>query len=71
MSTLITCPSCKHEFAPEDAIARVLEKEYQQKFEHDRQKLAMQFAAQAKELEQKMLDFEKRRKERINSSWSA
>lgn len=65
MSTLITCPSCKHEFAPEDAIARVLEKEYQQKFEHDRQKLAMQFAAQAKELEQKMLDFEKK-KEREN-----
>ena len=61
MSTLITCPSCKYEFAPEDAIARVLEKEYQQKFENDRQKLAMQYAGQAKELEQKMLDFEKKK----------
>ena len=58
MPTLITCPSCKHQFAPEDAIARSLEKEYKEKFDADRQKLNKQFADQQNELEQKNREFE-------------
>ena len=29
MDTLITCPKCQHKFAPQEAIAQALEKEYQ------------------------------------------
>ncbi|MEO6134029.1 MAG: DUF2130 domain-containing protein [Ginsengibacter sp.] len=58
MPTLITCPSCKHQFAPEDAIARSLEKEYKEKFDTDRQNLVKQFADQQNKLEQKNREFE-------------
>lgn len=58
MPTLITCPSCKNQFAPEDAIARSLEKEYKEKFDADRQNLIKQFADQQNELEQKNREFE-------------
>ena len=61
MPTLITCPNCKHEFAPEDAIAKSLEKEYQEKFNNDRQKLLKQFSDQQKILEDQQKEFEKKK----------
>ena len=61
MPTLITCPNCKHEFAPEDAIAKSLEKEYQEKFNNDRQKLLKQFSDQQKTLEDQQKEFEKKK----------
>lgn len=61
MPTLITCPNCKHEFAPEDAIAKSLEKEYQEKFDNDRQKLMKQFSEQEKTLEEQKREFEKKK----------
>ncbi len=61
MATLIICPACKHEFAPENAIAKSLEKEYQEKFNTDRQKLLKQFAEQQKILEEQQKDFEKKK----------
>jgi hypothetical protein len=57
----ITCPNCKHEFAPEDAIAKSLEKEYEEKFNVDRQKLLKQFSEQQQILEQQQKDFEKKK----------
>jgi hypothetical protein len=61
MPTLITCPSCKHEFAPEDAIAKSLEKEYEEKFNNDRQRLLKQFSEQQQIFEQQQKDFEKKK----------
>ncbi len=61
MATLITCPSCQHEFAPEHAIAKTLEKEYEQRFNNDRQKLLSQFAEQQKRLEEQQKEFEKKK----------
>ena len=61
MPTLIICPSCKHQFAPEDAIAKSLEKEYQEKFNNDRQKLLKQFSDQQKILEEQQREFEKKK----------
>jgi hypothetical protein len=61
MPTLIICPNCKHEFAPEDAIAQSLEKEYQEKFNNDRQKLLKQFSDQQKILEEQQKEFEKKK----------
>jgi len=57
----ITCPNCKHEFAPEDAIAKSLEKEYEEKFNVDRQKLLKQFSEQQQILEQQQKDFQKKK----------
>jgi len=57
----ITCPNCKHEFAPEDAIAKSLEKEYEEKFNADRQKLLKQFSEQQQILEQQQKDFQKKK----------
>jgi hypothetical protein len=65
MPTLIICPSCKHQFAPEDAIAKSLEKEYEEKFNNDRQKLLKQFSDQQKILEEQQKEFE-RKKENEN-----
>ncbi len=61
MATLIICPSCKNEFAPEDAIAKSLEKEYEIKLNADRQKLLKQFSDQQKILEDQQKDFEKKK----------
>jgi len=61
MQTLITCPNCKHEFAPEDAIAKSLEKEYELKFNRDRQQLLSQFSQRQKELDQLQKEFEKKK----------
>lgn len=63
MPTLITCPSCKHEFAPEDAIAKSLEKEYEDKLNRERQKLGKQFSEQEKLLEEQKKDFEKKKEQ--------
>jgi hypothetical protein len=69
MPTLITCPNCKNEFAPEDAIAKSLEKEYAEKFNSDRQKLVKQFSDQQKDLEEQQKDFEKK-KEQANEMFA-
>lgn len=69
MPTLIKCPSCKHEFAPEDAIAKSLEKEFQEKFNNDRQQLMKQFAGQQSALEEQKREFEKK-KEKENQLFS-
>jgi hypothetical protein len=69
MPTLIKCPSCKHEFAPEDAIAKSLEKEFQEKFNNDRQQLMKQFAGQQSALEEQIREFEKK-KEKENQLFS-
>ena len=69
MPTLIKCPSCKHEFAPEDAIAKAREKEFQEKFNNDRQQLMKQFAGQQSALEEQKREFEKK-KEKENQLFS-
>ncbi len=61
MPTLIICPSCKNQFAPEDAIAKSLEKEYEERFNKDRQKLLNQFSDQQKLFEDQQRDFEKKK----------
>jgi hypothetical protein len=61
MDTLITCPNCKHKFAPQEAIAQALEKEYQEKFNTDREKLLAQFSAQQKLLQEQQKEFEKKK----------
>jgi hypothetical protein len=61
MPTLIICPACQHEFASEDAIAKSLEKEYEEKFNNDRKKLAKQFSDQQKILEDQQKEFEKKK----------
>jgi hypothetical protein len=65
MESLIKCPNCSHEFAPREAIAQALEKEYQDKLNRDRQKLTEQFSSQQKLLQQQQMEFEKK-KEREN-----
>jgi len=61
MPTLITCPHCKHEFAPEDAIAKSLEKDFAEKLNTERQQLARKFADQEKLLEDQRKEFEKKK----------
>ncbi|MEO6637408.1 MAG: DUF2130 domain-containing protein [Ginsengibacter sp.] len=61
MPTLITCPNCKNEFAPEDAIAKTLEKDYAEKFNRDSEKLRNKYAEEEKRLEEQRKEFEKRK----------
>ncbi len=61
MPTLITCPNCKNEFAPEDAIAKTLEKEYAEKFNRDTEKLRNKYAEEEKKLEEQRKEFEKKK----------
>jgi len=61
MTTLIICPACKNEFAPQEAIAKSLEKEYEKKFNTDRQKLLQQFSEQQKLLDEQQREFEKKK----------
>ena len=58
MSTLITCPNCKSEFAPEDAIAKTLEKEYADRFNDQRSQMVKEFSLQQQQLENQRRDFE-------------
>ncbi len=60
MATII-CPNCHHEFEPEDAITKSIEKEYRERFNQDRQKLLAQFSAQQKLLEEQQKEFEKKK----------
>jgi len=60
MATII-CPNCHHEFEPQDAIAKSIEKEYKEKFDQDRQNLLARFTAQQKLLEQQQKEFEKKK----------
>ena len=69
MDTLITCPNCQHKFAPQEAIAQALEKEYQEKFNQDRKRLTDQFSAQQKQFQQQQQDFEKK-KEKENEMFA-
>jgi len=66
MSTLIKCPSCTFEFAPEDAIAKTLEKEFQEKINAERQKLRQQVSEQEAELENQRREFEKKKENENN-----
>ena len=61
MPTLIICPSCKTEFAPEDAIAKSLEKEYEDKFNKNRETLLKQYNEREKILEDQQKEFEKKK----------
>ena len=61
MDTLITCPNCNHKFAPQEAIAQALEKEYHEKLNQDRKRLSEQFSAQQKQLQQQQQEFEKKK----------
>lgn len=58
---MITCPNCKHNFEPEDAIAKSLEKEYQEKFNQDRQRLSDQFSQKENLFQQQQKEFEKKK----------
>ncbi|MEO6329043.1 MAG: DUF2130 domain-containing protein [Ginsengibacter sp.] len=62
MSTLISCPNCKTEFAPEDAIAKTIEKEYEVKYNAERNELQQQFVYQQKQLATQQLEFEEKKK---------
>lgn len=62
MPTLITCPACKNEFAPEDAIAKVLEKQFENKLNTEKERLSNQFAFQQRELEKQQKEFEEKKK---------
>ncbi len=57
----ITCPNCKNEFEPEDAIAKSLEKEYADKFSKDAENLRKKYADHEKNLEEKEKEFEKKK----------
>ena len=59
--SLITCPNCKHEFVAEDAISKSLEKDFEQKFNNEKQKLIKQFSDQQKTLEDQQKEFEKKK----------
>jgi len=67
--SLITCPNCKHQFVAEDAISKSLEKDYEQKFNSEKQKLVKQFSDQQKALEEQQREFEKK-KEKENELFS-
>jgi hypothetical protein len=59
--SLITCPNCKHEFVAEDAISKSLEKDFEQKFIIEKQRLTKQFSEQQKTLEEQQREFEKKK----------
>ncbi|HZI68097.1 MAG TPA: DUF2130 domain-containing protein [Hanamia sp.] len=60
MATII-CPNCHHEFEPEDAIAKSLEKEYKDRFDQDRKELLARFSEQQRKLEDQQKEFEKKK----------
>ena len=62
MATLIICPKCKNEFAPEDAIAKVLEKEFETKLNKERETLSKQFSIEKAEFGKQIKDFEEKKK---------
>ena len=50
--SLITCPNCKEQFVAEEAISKSLEKDFELKFNHEKQILLNQFSQQQKTLEE-------------------
>ncbi|MEJ7673662.1 MAG: hypothetical protein WKF59_13400 [Chitinophagaceae bacterium] len=62
MATLIICPNCKNEFAPEDAIAKVLEKEFETKLNKEKETLSKQFSIEKAEFGKQQKDFEEKEK---------
>jgi len=62
MLTTITCPSCKNEFAPEDAIAKELQKDFETKLKKEKDTLSKQFSIQQLELEKLQREFEEKKK---------
>jgi len=66
MATLIICPKCKNEFAPEDAIAKVLEKEFETKLNKERETLSKQFSIEKAEFGIQIKDFEEKKKKENN-----
>ncbi|MEO6405683.1 MAG: DUF2130 domain-containing protein [Ferruginibacter sp.] len=61
MPTEITCPNCKFQFAPEDAIAKSLEKDFEEKLNRERQKLQHQLATQEADLQTQKKEFEQKK----------
>jgi hypothetical protein len=59
--SLITCPNCKHQFVAEDAISKSLEKDFEQKFNKEKQRLLNQFSQQQRTLEEQQKEFEKKK----------
>jgi len=59
--SLITCPNCKHQFVAEDAISKSLEKDFEQKFNNEKQRLLNQFSQQQRTLEEQQKEFEKKK----------
>jgi hypothetical protein len=59
---VIICPNCKTEFAPEDAIAKELEKEYAGKLNKERENLNRQFSLRQEDLERQQKEFEDKKK---------
>ncbi len=59
---VITCPNCKNAFAPEDAIAQELEKEFETKLNKERETLSKQFLTQQEELKKQQREFEEKKK---------
>ena len=64
MPTLITCPKCKNQFAPEEALAKELEKEFETKLNTEREALSRQFSIQQQELEKQRKEFEGKKEKR-------
>ena len=62
MPTLIICPNCKNEFDSEEAIAKVLEKEFSLKLQKEKETLSKQFSIQQKQLEDQQKEFEEKKK---------
>ena len=62
MSTSISCPNCKFEFAPEEALAKNIEKEYARKNEAERIKMQQQFLQQQNELDKQLKEFDEKKK---------
>jgi hypothetical protein len=59
--SLITCPNCKQQFVAEDAISKSLEKDFEQKFNNEKQRLLNQFSQQQRTLEEQQKEFEKKK----------
>lgn len=65
MSTLVTCPNCKSQFAPEDAITKSLEKQFELKLDAEKSRVQKQLKEREQELEKQENDF-KEKKENEN-----
>ncbi|HPI54335.1 MAG TPA: DUF2130 domain-containing protein [Chitinophagaceae bacterium] len=62
MSSQVTCPSCKTVFTLEDILTEDLEKAIRADYEKRNQEMAANFNLQTQELQQKMLEFEEKKK---------